>query len=157
MNSILHLAKHNPFKGSTGFHEKETFHSSTFLGYFRCVNVNLPKLINVRHNSTSDADSPLFDEENPFHKEKRVCILCKLKITPDYKNVKLLSQFQSPYTGRIYGRHITGLCEHKQTLVEAEIDKAQKAGLMASYLKEPCYLKDPVLFDPEKPVRPHRF
>lgn len=83
--------------------------------------------------------------------------MCKLKITPDYKNVKLLSQFQSPYTGRIYGRHITGLCKHKQTLVETEIDKAQRAGLMATYLKEPSYLKDPKLFDPEKPVRPHRF
>lgn len=95
--------------------------------------------------------------DNPFHKERRECILCKLKITPDYKNVKLLSQFQSPYTGRIYGKHITGLCENKQKLVEAEIHKAQMAGLMATYLKEPCYLKDPKLFDPEKPVRPHRF
>ena len=95
--------------------------------------------------------------ENPFEKEKQQCLLCRLKITPDYKNVKLLSQFQSPYTGRIYGKHITGLCETQQKLVEAEIMKAQAAGLMATYLKEPCYLKDPKLFDTDNPVRPHRF
>ncbi|KAF2883001.1 hypothetical protein ILUMI_23180 [Ignelater luminosus] len=105
----------------------------------------------------SNADAPTFDMENPFEKEKRQCILCKYNITPDYKNIKLLSQFQSPYTGRIYGRHITGLCEHKHQHVEAEIVKAQSAGLMTTYIKEPCFLKDPKLFDPENPVRPHRF
>ncbi|KAF5291179.1 hypothetical protein FQA39_LY14421, partial [Lamprigera yunnana] len=68
--------------------------------------------------------------ENPFEKEKLKCVLCKYNITPDYKNIKLLSQFQSPYTGRIYGRHITGLCENKQKQVEMEIVKAQSAGLM---------------------------
>lgn len=95
--------------------------------------------------------------ENPFKKEKQQCILCKHSITPDYKNVKLLSQFQSPYTGRIYGRHITGLCENQQKKVEMEIVKAQSAGLMATYFKEPCYLDDPKLFDSENPIRPHRF
>lgn len=95
--------------------------------------------------------------ENPFEKEKPKCILCKLNITPNYKNVKLLSQFQSPYTGRIYGKHITGLCEQKQKRVEEEITKAQSAGLMGYYLKEPIFLGDPKLFDPENPLRPHRF
>jgi hypothetical protein len=42
--------------------------------------------------------------------------------------VRLLSQFVSPYTGRIYGRHITGLCKQKQKLVEEEIEKAQVCG-----------------------------
>jgi len=51
-----------------------------------------------------------------------------LDIEPDYKNVRLLSQFQSRYTGRIYGRHITGLCKHKQMKLEQEIAKAQSAG-----------------------------
>lgn len=61
-------------------------------------------------------------------KERRQCILCRLGIEPDYKNVRLLSQFQSRYTGRIYDKHITGLCEHKQKRVEEEILKAQNAG-----------------------------
>jgi len=71
--------------------------------------------------------------ENVYVKEKRQCILCKLNIEPDYKNVRFLSQFQSRYTGRIYERHITGLCKHKQTRVEEEIRKAQHAG---SYLRK---------------------
>lgn len=102
-------------------------------------------------------DGPNFDMENPYEKERQQCILCKYGITADYKNVKLLSQFQSPYTGRVYGRHITGLCKTQQEIVEAEIVKAQSAGLMAYYLKEPCFLEDPKLFDVENPVRPHRF
>ncbi|KAK4876225.1 hypothetical protein RN001_012647 [Aquatica leii] len=106
---------------------------------------------------TNITDVPNFDMENPFEKERKQCILCKHNIIPDYKNVKLLSQFQSPYTGRIYGRHITGLCEHKQTEVETEIVKAQSAGLMATYMKEPVFIKSPKLFDVENPLRPHRF
>lgn len=107
--------------------------------------------------TSTDSDAPVFDMDNPFHQEKRECILCKLKITPDYKNIRLLSQFQSPYTGRVYGRHITGLCEHKQMQVEAEILKAQSAGFMPVYLKEVSFIRDPKLFDPEKPVRPHKY
>lgn len=122
-----------------------------FLGYVNNSSAVFPRY------SSSDADAPNFDMPNPFHKEHEKCILCKLNITPNYKNVKLLSQFQSPYTGRIYGRHITGLCKHKQEQVEEEIRKAQSGGLMAVYLKEACFLKDPKLFDPDKPVRPHRF
>lgn len=101
-------------------------------------------------------DAPV-SMENPFKKEKKQCILCKLNITPEYKNYKLLSQFQSPHTGRIYGRHITGLCKEKQFLVEAEILKAQNCAYMPYYYKDKQFLKDPKLFDPENPVRSHRF
>ncbi|KAH1000270.1 28S ribosomal protein S18c, mitochondrial [Dendroctonus ponderosae] len=102
-------------------------------------------------------DEPDFTMGNPFEKEHPKCVLCKHNIQVDYKNVKLLSQFQSPYTGRIYGRHITRLCQPQQARVEAEIVKAQSAGMMATYLKEACYLEDPKLFDVENPIRPHRF
>lgn len=71
---------------------------------------------------------PIKLEKNPFEKEQVKCILCKHNIEPDYKNVRLLSQFQSRYTGKIYGRHITGLCTDKQRKVEREIMKAQNAG-----------------------------
>ncbi|XP_022129596.1 28S ribosomal protein S18c, mitochondrial [Pieris rapae] len=113
---------------------------------------------NVRHLSTEVAydDSPV-EMENPFTKEKRQCILCKFNITPDYKNYRLLSQFQSPYTGRIYGRHITGLCQTKQAAVEREITKAQNCAYMPYYYKDKTFLKDPKLFDPENPIRSHRF
>ncbi|XP_072933584.1 small ribosomal subunit protein bS18m [Epargyreus clarus] len=95
--------------------------------------------------------------ENPYEKEKRTCILCKMNITPDFKNYRLLSQFQSPYTGRIYGRHITGLCKTKQEQVQAEIVKAQNCGYMPYYYKDKAFLKDPKLFDPQNPIRSHRF
>ncbi|XP_011301401.1 28S ribosomal protein S18c, mitochondrial [Fopius arisanus] len=104
-----------------------------------------------------EADAPITLEENPFKKERKVCILCRLKIEPDYKNVRLLSQFQSSYTGRIYGKHITGLCKAKQEKVEREILKAQNCGFMPVYNKVPEYLHDPRLFDPDHPFRPHKF
>lgn len=65
---------------------------------------------------------------NPFMKEKKKCLLCQYNITPDYKNIRFLSQFQSKFTGIVYGRHITGLCKHKQEMLEREIKKAQNAG-----------------------------
>ena len=73
------------------------------------------------------------DMENPFKKEQKVCILCKLNIDPDYKNIRLLSQFQSRHTGRIYEKHITGLCDYKQKKVVQEIKKAQQAGNISFY------------------------
>ncbi|XP_055610275.1 28S ribosomal protein S18c, mitochondrial [Uranotaenia lowii] len=106
-------------------------------------------------NSTSD--EPIDLDANPYAKERTQCILCKHNITPDYKNVQLLSQFQSPYTGRIYGKHITGLCKARQEQVEREIIKAQNAGFMPTYHKAVEYLHDPKLFDPEKPIRPHKY
>ncbi|XP_038219489.1 28S ribosomal protein S18c, mitochondrial [Zerene cesonia] len=115
-------------------------------------------LANIRSTSTAvvDEDAPV-EIENPFKKETRLCILCKMNITPDYKNYRLLSQFQSPYTGRIYGRHITGLCKAKQAAVEKEIRKAQNCAYMPYYYKDKTFLKDPKLFDPENPIRTHRF
>ncbi|XP_054736575.1 28S ribosomal protein S18c, mitochondrial [Anastrepha obliqua] len=113
---------------------------------------------NRRHFSTpaESTDEPI-DIPNPFEKDRRLCILCKHDIVPNYKNVKLLSQFQSPYTGRIYGRHITGLCKQKQEQVEKAIIRAQNCALMPTYHKEMDFLKDPRLFDPEKPIRPHKY
>lgn len=100
-------------------------------------------------------DEPQEVMENPFTVSKRKCVLCQHGITPDYKNVKLLSQFVSPHTGKIYGRHITGLCKDQQERVEAEVVKSRSAGLMAQYFKHPEFFKDPKLCDPTRPKRPH--
>ncbi|XP_020286086.1 28S ribosomal protein S18c, mitochondrial [Pseudomyrmex gracilis] len=110
----------------------------------------------VNNLASIEKDKPI-SIENPYVKEKRQCLLCKLDIEPDYKNVRFLSQFQSRHTGRIYGKHITGLCEYKQKRVEEEILKAQSAGLMGYWTKEPEYVKDPPLFDPNHPFRPHKY
>lgn len=117
---------------------------------------NLPKQNLNDDESTIDKDMPDLDI-NPYTKETRQCILCKLNIIPDYKNVRLLSQFQSRHTGRIYGRNITGLCKSKQELVEKEILKAQNAGLMGYFTKDPKYVNDPALFDPNNPLKPHNY
>lgn len=134
------------------------FHFKSFIGYVRPSAFAYSPAANYSDatNTKSDPDQPI-SIENPFKRDERKCILCQHNIFPDYKNVRMLSQFQSSFTGRIYGRHITGLCKKKQELVEAEIIKAQSAGLMPVYLKSPEFLEDPRLFDPERPLRPHRF
>ncbi|XP_027709198.1 28S ribosomal protein S18c, mitochondrial, partial [Vombatus ursinus] len=61
-----------------------------------------------------------------------------------YKNYQqLLSQFVSPFTGCIYGRHITGLCGKKQKEITKAIKRAQIMGFMPVTYKDPAYLKDP--------------
>ncbi|XP_070656057.1 small ribosomal subunit protein bS18m-like isoform X2 [Bos indicus] len=55
----------------------------------------------------------------------------------------LLSQFISPFTGCIYGRHITGLCGNKQKEITKAIKRAQILGFMPITYKDPAYLKDP--------------
>ena len=100
-------------------------------------------------------------EEDPYEREPVMCILCPRRyavpIVPDYKNPKLLAQFVSPHTGFTYQKHITGLCEHMQKKVEAEVIKSQRSGFMAYKIKEAIYLKDHALFDPTRPKRknPH--
>ena len=47
-----------------------------------------------------------------------MCVLCPRRyavpVIPNYKNPKLLSQFVSLHTGKMYETHITGLCEYMQ-------------------------------------------
>ncbi|NXJ96080.1 RT18C protein, partial [Corythaixoides concolor] len=84
--------------------------------------------------------------ENPYKEPPKKCVLCGINV--DYKNVQLLSQFVSPYTGCIYGRHITGLCNKKQKEVTKAIKRAHVLGKcdyvfefgqssLLSYLKTP--------------------
>ncbi|XP_066488880.1 small ribosomal subunit protein bS18m [Tiliqua scincoides] len=79
--------------------------------------------------------------ENPYKEPPKKCVLCG--ITVDYKNVQLLSQFVSPYTGHIFGRHITGLCGKKQWEISKAIKRAQKMGFMSVTYKDPTFLSDP--------------
>lgn len=129
-----------------------------FVGYtpIRCITTTQPAMYSTSNDRESNSDEPI-QIENPFIKSKRQCILCSMKITPNYKNVRLLSQFQSAFTGRIYGSHITGLCRNKQAQVEKEIEKAQQAALMPSYIKSPEFLKCPRLFNPDKPIRASKY
>ncbi|XP_048474877.1 28S ribosomal protein S18c, mitochondrial isoform X3 [Rhincodon typus] len=89
-------------------------------------------------SNTSDMPIKL---ENPYKEPPRKCILCGVPV--DYKNV----QFISPYTGRIFGRHITGLCGKKQKQISKAIKKAQQMGFMSVTFKDPAFLKDPNICD----------
>ncbi|XP_014440528.1 28S ribosomal protein S18c, mitochondrial-like isoform X1 [Tupaia chinensis] len=59
------------------------------------------------------------------------------------EDLSLPSQFISPLTGCIYGRHITGLCGKKQKEVSEAIKRAQIMGVMPVTYKDPklCNIK----------------
>ncbi|XP_060707593.1 28S ribosomal protein S18c, mitochondrial [Hemiscyllium ocellatum] len=104
------------------------------------------KGISTQHiPSTSNTSDMPITLENPYKEPPKKCILCGVSV--DYKNVQLLSQFISPYTGRIFGRHITGLCGKKQKHISKAIKKAQQMGFMSVTFKDPAFLKDPNICD----------
>ncbi|XP_075717292.1 small ribosomal subunit protein bS18m [Rhinoderma darwinii] len=112
----------------------------------------LPVLCTSSIHSTATPDSNFASledmpqkMENPFIEPPKQCILCGVPV--DYKNTQLLSQFVSPHTGRIYGRHITGLCGLKQKAVAKAIKRATIMGFMPNTYKDPAYLKDPKICD----------
>ncbi|XP_037547814.1 28S ribosomal protein S18c, mitochondrial [Nematolebias whitei] len=101
---------------------------------------------NIRCRSlTSDGvqhkDDMVVKMENPYKEPPKVCTLCN--VTVDFKNIQLLSQFISPYTGTIYGRHLTGLCGRKQKEISKAIKKAQAMGFMPVTHKHPQFMMDP--------------
>ncbi|CAL1536798.1 unnamed protein product [Lymnaea stagnalis] len=97
--------------------------------------------------NTMEGDLPVSDMPNPYAKEYRRCFLCKQNVHLDHKNVRLLSQFVSPYTGRIYGRAVTGLCIPMQKHVSNLIKRSRNSGYMPVLLKDPKYLRDPQPYD----------
>uniref|UniRef100_A0A1I7TV30 28S ribosomal protein S18c, mitochondrial n=1 Tax=Caenorhabditis tropicalis TaxID=1561998 RepID=A0A1I7TV30_9PELO len=102
-------------------------------------------------------DEPVKLENNPYTKEPRKCLLCSTGIELDYKNARLLQQFVSTFSGRVYDRHITGLCDEQQKKLIKAIAKSRRVGFMPIFVKDPKYARDPKLFDPLKPLRPHSF
>lgn len=100
-------------------------------------------------------DAPVSEMENPFKKKVTQCILCKYKIELNYKNPRLLSQFISPLTGSLYGKHITGLCEGQQNKLIEMLKKSRYNGFMGYIFKDPRFKNDPKLFDPTRPLRPN--
>lgn len=102
-------------------------------------------------------DKGFVDKPTPYELPKQQCILCKHKIQLDYKNPRLLSQFVSPLNGMVYDKHITGLCELQQTILQREIKKSRLTYLMPIYYRHPKYNADPKLFNPDRPQRPNPY
>lgn len=111
----------------------------------------------VRCLTQEQKDKQFVDGPTPYQKPKRLCILCKNKIELDYKNPRLLSQFVSPLNGDIYDKHITGLCEMQQKILEREIKKSRSSLFMPIFFKQPRYNKDPKLVNPDRPQRPNPY
>ncbi|KAI6182029.1 2-methoxy-6-polyprenyl-1,4-benzoquinol methylase, mitochondrial [Aphelenchoides fujianensis] len=85
------------------------------------------------------------------------CVLCNTNTRLDYKNARLLQQFVSSFSGRVYEQHITGLCNRQYKLLLQTVELSRKAGFMPVLAKDPKYLRDPKLFDPLRPIRPHSY
>lgn len=98
--------------------------------------------------AVEDPDMPITEMEDPYADSPPKCILCKHNVDLDYKNTRLLSQFVSPYTGRIYGRQITGLCIFMQRRVAKLIKRSRFFGFMPYEHKDLRFIQDPKLFDP---------
>ncbi|CAB3403786.1 unnamed protein product [Caenorhabditis bovis] len=111
----------------------------------------------LQFQCSSGSDEPIVLEKNPYTKEPRKCLLCRTGIELDYKNARLLQQFVSTFSGRVYDRHITGLCDEQQKKLLEAIAKSRRAGYMPIFVKDPKYTSDPKLFDPLRPIRPHSF
>ncbi|XP_071792708.1 uncharacterized protein [Asterias amurensis] len=98
-------------------------------------------------DQVQSSDHPVADLDDPFKEPVQPCILCQNQVPLSYKNVQLLSQFVSPNTGKIYGRHITKLCSYQQKQVSKAIKRAKQMGFMPYMYRETVFLKDPNLFD----------
>ena len=118
--------------------------------------------LNTTIAQQSVKDSPV-EMEDPYAPAPTRCILCPDRYepghapTPSYLNPKLLSQFTSPHTGKVYEKHITGLCSKMQAVVEKEALRSIAAGLMSSRVKSPDYLQDPQICNASRPHMPNPY
>lgn len=54
------------------------------------------------HYTVEDDDGVVQMRKDPYCKPARQCFLCAKKIQLDYKNARLLQQFVSTFSGRVY-------------------------------------------------------
>merc|ERR1711972_397708 len=71
------------------------------------------------------------------------CVACNIPIT--WKNTQFLSQFVSPWSGRLYERGVTNLCDNAYHKVKHEYKRAIDNGLLGRNYKPSAYMMDPNL------------
>jgi small subunit ribosomal protein S18 len=130
--------------------------------HLRCPNgtglsSSISSIVSTRWMSQEHDEKQIVDKPTPYERSNRQCILCRNKIQLDYKNPRLISQFVSPLNGRVYEKHITGLCEKQQTILEVEHRKATIAMYMPIFHKNPKYNKDATIVNPDRPQRPNPY
>ena len=82
-------------------------------------------------------DSSMFSQqpvemENPYERPKVRCLLCKYNVKLDYKNVRLLSQFISSFSGNVYDRNVTRLCQAQHDHLVEVIRESRARGEMSN-------------------------
>jgi len=106
----------------------------------RCIAATSTKL-------SSSSDEPV-EMDDPYLVAPKRCILCGVKV--DYKNVQLLSQFVSSFTGLMHPHDTLNLCNKKYDEVKKAIKMSRNSGFMPYTLKEPLFHDDPVLTSKER-------
>jgi ribosomal protein S18 len=104
-----------------------------------------------------DEDAPIELNFDPYEKPCHICFLCRHNIQLDYKNPRLLQQYVSTFSGRVYDRHVTALCSAQHSALLQTVALSRRAGYMPIMTKDPKYLRDPKLFNPLRPIRPHSY
>merc|ERR1711931_119285 len=102
-----------------------------------------------------DPDAPSFEMEDPYVETPPKCVICEHQIPIDYKNVQLLSQFISQFTGTIYPRKVTGLCTVQYDKIVKEIIYARRLAMMTHRYKNQSFYDDASLLfpQPDKVIR----
>lgn len=96
----------------------------------------------------TDPDAPTFEMQDPYIEPPPKCVICEHQILIDYKNVQLLSQFVSQFTGRVFPRKVVGLCTVKYSEMEKAIAYSRRMGLMPYTYKNINFYDDPRVLYP---------
>lgn len=91
--------------------------------------------------ATEDPNAPIELDFNPYEKPKSKCVLCRTETRLDYKNSRLLQQFVSTFSGRVYEQHVTGLCDSQYKHLLETIRLSRRAGYMPVMTKDAKYLR----------------
>lgn len=83
------------------------------------------------------------------------CVLCNVPIS--WKNTQLLSQFISPWSGRIYERGVTNLCDKAYLKVKDEIQRSQDNGLLGRNYRPTEFNQDPNLSSFDYSTKMHSY
>jgi len=75
--------------------------------------------------------------------KKERCVACHIPVS--WKNVQFLSQFVSPWSGRMYERGVTNLCDNCYHTVRHAYKRAIDNGLLGRNYKQTAFMTDPNL------------
>merc|ERR1711981_1019434 len=75
--------------------------------------------------------------------KKERCVACHIPVS--WKNVQFLSQFISPWSGRMYERGVTNLCDNCYHTVRHAYKRAIDNGLLGRNYKQTAFMTDPNL------------